>query len=108
MRDHIEFDFQSTASDIEFFLFSVGCSIIAMSSNTSYSSDLRDHLEQRVSSISFEDSVSFGWAYGLSWSSAGVARLVTVIASIGLCVSPRDTGNPTMRFKLRHSCYHNL
>ena len=42
MKDHVGFGFRPTEIDFEIFLFSVGCSIIAMSCYIDYSNKVRD------------------------------------------------------------------
>lgn len=114
MRDHFEFDFRSTATDIEILLFLVGCSVIAMSCYTSYSNELRDQtikiLQQSISIGSRQSDClsSYGWTCGFGWASAGIALVGTVISSIGLFMSQNDTGNPTMTFKSWQSFYQNI
>ena len=101
MRDHIEFSLKPIEIDIEIFLFSVGCSIIAMSCYTSYSSETRDQLDQYISSVAggIDSSFSFSWAYGLGWASTVIALIGATISSFGLFISSNNTGNPTMTFK---------
>ena len=103
MRDHVEFEFQPTEIDIKNFLLSVGCSIIAMSCYTSYSNEVRDPFDKIAEGVVGTRngfSFSLSWAYGLGWASAGVALVGTIVSSFGLFISTKDTGNPTMRFKL--------
>ena len=106
MRDHTEFTFQPIEIAIEIFLFSAGCSIIAMSCYRSYSNEVRDQFPNLLTIIIDSlgryscSSFSFSWAYGLGWASAGVALVGTIISSFGLFMSSEDTGNPTMTFKL--------
>ena len=106
MRDHTEFAFQPIQIAIEILLFSVGCSIIAMSCYTSYSNEVRDEFTNQLKTILDTltrysgSSLSFSWAYGLGWASTGVALVGTIISSFGLFMSSEDTGNPAMTFKL--------
>ena len=114
MRDHIEFSLKPIEIDIEIFLFSVGCSIIAMSCYTSYSNETRDQIRNLLDQIldtfvtRSGSSFSFSWVYGLGWASAVVALVGTIISSFGVFISSNNTGNPTMTFKSWLLCYYSI
>lgn len=61
-----------------------------MSCSTSYTNDLRDITNE---------SISYGWTYGIGWASVGISVSGSIISSIGLFLSTRDAGNANMSFK---------
>ena len=41
-------------------------------------------------------SFSYGWCFGIAWASVAVALIGSIISTIGLLISPRETNAPVV------------
>ena len=81
--------FGLTAIDSDIILFLVICGIIAMSCIMSLVKELYDYVA-KDHAFSF----SYSWCFGIAWASVAVALIGSIISTIGLFKSPRETNAP--------------
>ena len=54
--------------------------------------ELRDYVEKRR--VFSRGSFSYSWCFGIAWASVAVALIGSIISTIGLFKSPRETNAP--------------
>lgn len=82
------------ANNIVILLFLVICGIIAMSCGTSLVNELHDYDKQI--DIFPNRPYSYGWSYGIGLASVAIALIGSIISTIGLLISPRETNAPVV------------
>ena len=86
--------FARTTIDIGIIVLLVVSGIIAMSCMMSLVKELHDHNEKhRVFS---RGSFSYSWCFGIAWAFVAVALIGSIISTIGLLISPRETNAPVV------------